>query len=74
MNEYQSIGALFMEIKETWVSPTVMEKYWITINKVLNKVADLFNIQIEEIMVKLINQNNLLQIFNLDRLHLTTET
>jgi len=74
VNQYQSIGALFMEIKETWVSPTVMQKYWITIVKVLNKVADLFNIQIEEIMEKLISHDNLLHIFNLDSLHLTAET
>lgn len=74
INEYQSIGALFDEIKQNHISPTVMEEFWETLNSIVRKLASLFDISVDEILQKVICDNEFMNYLNFKNPKLTTET
>ena len=74
INEYQSIGALFDEIKENYINPTVMEKFWETLNYVVRRISFLFDVSIDEILQKVIYNDKFMSYFNCRKLILSTET
>jgi hypothetical protein len=73
-NEHETLGALFSQIKQHCISPTIMQKFWNTINKVINKISTAIQIDAEKLLEIICENPNLLNIFNLNNLELTTET
>ena len=74
VNEYQSIGGLFEDIKQNWIRPTVMEEFWKTITGIAEKIAEIFNLTIDEVLEKIIPNQNFFLSFDLNQLNSTTET
>ncbi len=74
INDYQSIGALFDEMKQNYISLTVMEKFWEKLHSIVRKISALFNISVDDIMEKVIYDDDFVSYFNTDKLNLTTET
>lgn len=74
VNDYQSIGALFDHVKQNWIRPNVMEVFWNEILKIAQKISKVMDLDVSQIVEKVINDSKFLQIFNLNRLLLTTET
>lgn len=74
VNEHESIGMLFEQIKQDWIRPTIMEKFWQTILKIAETISQIFNIELDDVMEKAINDVAFFNYFNLNQLILTTET
>ncbi len=74
VNEYESIGMLFEQIKQEWIRPTIMEKFWKIIIKIAEAISVIFNLELDVVMDKAINEDDYFSYFNLNQLLLTTET
>lgn len=73
-NHYQTIGALFKEVKQEWVRPTVMQKFWDVLNRLVNKLAEFFDTEVDHIRTKVLTDDPILAMFNLQPFLVTTET
>lgn len=74
VNDYESIGQLFEQIKQHWIRPTIMEKFWEIIIKIAQTISLIFEIDLDVLMDKAINDEDFFKYFNLNQLLLTTET
>lgn len=74
VNDYESIGALFEDIKQNWIRPTIMEGFWKTIITIVEKLVNIFNLNMDEVLEKVISHQNFFDSFDLNRLNSTTET
>ena len=74
INEYHSIGALFEQVKQGWIRPTIMKEFWKLLLAIVSKISDIFAINRDEIMKQVINDHTFLNYFNINCLILTTET
>lgn len=57
INEYQSIGALFKDVKQNHIRPTLMEMFWEKFLDGIKKIAKLFNLAVDEIVEKFIQDD-----------------
>jgi len=73
-NELQSIGFLFSHLKQDWIRPSIMEKFWSILQVIISKISSMFNINQDELIQKAISDNNFFKYFDLNQLTLTTET
>jgi len=55
--DYESVGELFRGTKAETIQLTVAEKIWKMIIEILNQIAQLFEIEIDSFMEKLIADN-----------------
>ena len=74
VNEYQTIGGLFESIKQTNISPTVMEEFWGHLSTLAKNISAMFEIELAYVLEKLIYSNQIMNYFNQDSFCFTTET
>jgi hypothetical protein len=76
INHYQTLGGVFRDFNHAWISPHLMQRFWKKIYQLLNTIATIFDIPIDDLILKIYarnddpNFNKLL--LSLD--HLTCET
>ena len=51
-NEYESIGGLFKQIAHQWLSPTIMQRFWNYLYKMLQQLAEYLEIELEKLLEK----------------------
>lgn len=73
-NEYESLGALFSHIEQSWIKPTIMQKFWSVINRVIETIAEALELEVDKLKKLIISEDKVLKLFNLDAILLTTET
>jgi len=73
-NDYDTLGALFGEVSQKWIKPTIMQKFWTAINNVIRKIAKILDIEIDKLKQLIIDNDTLLNIFKIDAILTTTET
>lgn len=58
-SDYETIGGLFREFQKDALMITVADRLWLALVEILTLVADTFNIEIEDILCKLIDDHPL---------------
>lgn len=58
LGNYQTIGQLFEQVSKNWLTPTLMERYWKYIYQLLLQISELFEIDMNDLMEKLITKDN----------------
>ena len=74
INSYETIGGLFKDVKQSWVQPSVMKRFWEIILNIVSKLSELFSFEVEKFIKSILENNDFLNFFNLNRLISTTET
>ena len=60
INEHQSIGALFREVSKNWLKPNIMQKFWNNFLNAFQKLAEIFNKSVDDIIEIVATNDNLL--------------
>ncbi len=58
ISEYQSIGLLFEELSSQWICPTMMQRFWKKIYRLIEQIAELFDLSITCLIEKCIMKDN----------------
>jgi len=74
INDHQSIGALFNQVSQQWLKPTLMNKFWEQLYEALKHLAEIIAKPIDEIIQLLVSNSKFIS--NLKKINsiLTTET
>ena len=73
-HEYETLGGLFKEISQSWLRPTIMQKFWNKVMTLIRKLARFVNVPIQELRNNLLRKDEFYT--NIDKLMLvfTAET
>src|SRR5690606_7197101 len=74
IENYQSIGQLFEHISRNWLTPTLMERYWKYIYDLLHQICEVFEIDINTMVDRLISKDDFFKIMSNFYPNFTTET
>jgi hypothetical protein len=74
VHQYATIGGLFREISQSCLKPTIMQKFWSKVMKLIKKLARFVNVPIQELRNNLLKKDEFYA--NIDKLMLafTAET
>ena len=61
INQYQSIGWLFQEVSQNWISPNLMQRFWGHLYKVIHRLAQLFDKNVEELLDTVMRKDDFLK-------------
>lgn len=73
-NDYESIEALFKTMKQNWIRPTVMEKFWKMLYSFALKLANKFGRTVDFILNLMMEDDEFVKLFNPKLMLTTTET
>lgn len=73
-NDYESIEALFKNMKQNWIRPTVMEKFWEMLYAFATKLAEKFERTVDYILKLMLEDDEFAKLFNPKLFPQTTET
>lgn len=74
INEYETIGYLFQEISQDWLSPNLIERFWNYLYELLIELAEAFNKDIQELIDIVMQSDGLFSKLPKILAKLTTET
>jgi hypothetical protein len=73
-HNYETLGGLFREISQSWLRPTIMQKFWDKVMTLIRKLARFVNVPIQQLRNNLLSKDEFYS--NIDKLMLvfTAET
>lgn len=74
VQEHQSIGQLFAEISNQYLSPTIMEKFWKYLYQCIMQLAELVEKSANELLEKIFQENDFFKKPGNLNIYLTAET
>jgi hypothetical protein len=74
IEQHQTIGGIFKEISSKWLSPTLMQKFWLQLFELLSEIAEMFDLDILSLLHQYFSNNQFNKKFRSLRLIFTTET
>ena len=74
IEDHQSIGMLFEQVSQQWLTPTIMEKFWAVFYEAIEELAQFLNQPIDQLIELVINKSGF--IANLQKINaiISTET